>query len=53
MTVSAPPARPSLSERFAGLHRLVGNTPLVAMDFLYRGEPRVIYAKQESLNLTG
>ena len=53
MTVSAPSARPSLSERFAGLHRLIGNTPLVAVDFLYRGEPRVIYAKQESLNLTG
>lgn len=53
MTVSAPPARPSLSEQFAGLHRLIGNTPLVAVDFLYRGEPRVIYAKQESLNLTG
>ena len=53
MTVSAPPARPSLGERFAGLHRLIGNTPLVAVDFLYRGEPRVIYAKQESLNLTG
>jgi len=53
MTVSAPPARPSLSERFAGLHRLIGNTPLVAVDFLYRGEPRVLYAKQESLNLTG
>ena len=53
MTVSAPIARPSLSERFAGLHRLIGNTPLVAVDLLYRGEPRVIYAKQESLNLTG
>lgn len=53
MTVSAPTARPSLSDRFAGLHRLIGNTPLVAVDFLYRGEPRVIYAKQESLNLTG
>jgi cysteine synthase len=53
MTVSAPSARPSLSDRFAGLHRLIGNTPLVAVDFLYRGEPRVIYAKQESLNLTG
>lgn len=53
MAVPAPNARPSLSERFAGLHRLIGNTPLVAVDFLYRGEPRVIYAKQESLNLTG
>ena len=27
MTVSAPIARPSLSDRFAGLHRLIGNTP--------------------------
>jgi len=42
-----------LTSRFASLHRLVGNTPLLAVDFLYRGQPRVIYAKQESLNLTG
>lgn len=42
-----------LATRFASLHRLVGNTPLLAIDFLYRGHPRVIYAKQESLNLTG
>jgi len=53
MSVSAPTARPGLSDRFAGLHRLIGNTPLVAVDCLYRGEARVIYAKQESLNLTG
>ena len=38
---------------FASLHRLVGNTPLLAIDFRYRGEPRTIYAKHESLNLTG
>ena len=42
-----------LTSRFASLHRLVGNTPLLAIDFLYHGHPRVIYAKQESLNLTG
>ena len=35
------------------LHRLVGNTPLLAIDLMYRGERRVIYAKHESLNLTG
>src|SRR5436189_6486386 len=40
-------------ERFRSLHRLVGNTPLLAVDFTWRGEPRVLYAKQESLNLTG
>jgi len=41
------------SQRFAALHRLIGNTPLIAVDFLYKREPRVIYAKQESLNFTG
>ncbi len=42
-----------LSDRFRSLHRLIGNTPLLAIDLLYRGQPRVIYAKHESLNLTG
>jgi len=41
------------SQRLAALHRLIGNTPLLAIDFLYKHEPRVIYAKQESLNFTG
>jgi cysteine synthase A len=40
-------------QRFRSLHRLIGNTPLLAIDFTFRGEPRVLYAKQESLNLTG
>jgi cysteine synthase len=44
---------PEVGQRFAALHRLVGNTPLLAIDFRYQGRPRVIYAKQESLNLTG
>ncbi len=47
------PFLPDLAQRLAGLHRLIGNTPLVAVDFRYRGTPRVIYAKQESLNFTG
>ena len=42
-----------LSRQFQSLHRLIGNTPLLAVDLLWRGQPRVIYAKQESLNLTG
>ena len=42
-----------LAARFDSLHRLVGNTPMLAIDFLYRGHPRVLHAKQESLNLTG
>ena len=53
MTPSAAPLPPGLADRFAGLHRMIGNTPLIAVDCRYRGEPRVIYAKQESLNLTG
>lgn len=42
-----------IADRFRALHRLVGNTPLLAVDVRYRGEPRTIYAKIESLNLTG
>jgi len=44
---------PATRERFRSLHRLVGNTPLLAIELTYQGAPRVIYAKQESLNLTG
>ncbi len=39
--------------RLLGLTRLVGNTPLLALDFAFRGERRVLYAKAEHLNLTG
>jgi cysteine synthase A len=42
-----------LPDQFRSLHRLIGNTPLLAIDLIYRGERRVIYAKHESLNLTG
>ena len=44
---------PTLADRFRALHRLVGNTPLLGVDVRYRGEPRTIYAKIESFNLTG
>ena len=39
--------------RFRGLRNMVGNTPLIALHLMYRGEPRTIYAKAENLNLTG
>ncbi len=52
-SIPCGPPMTSAAERFRSLHRLVGNTPLLAVDFTWRGEPRVIYAKQESLNLTG
>jgi cysteine synthase A len=36
-----------------GLRRLVGNTPLLAIHYRWRGRPRTAYAKCEQLNLTG
>jgi len=42
-----------MQERFESLYRLVGNTPLLAIELTYRGQPRVVYAKQEAMNLTG
>ena len=36
-----------------GLSSLIGNTPLLAINFNYKGEHRTIYAKAENLNMTG
>src|ERR1035438_8736947 len=44
--ISPPPA-------MAALARMIGNTPLLAIDFQYRGRARVVHAKCEYLNLTG
>jgi cysteine synthase A len=38
---------------FCHLGRLVGNTPMLAVEFRFRGRRRVIYAKSEQLNMTG
>ena len=38
---------------FQALARLVGHTPLLAMEFRFRGELRRLYAKAESFNMTG
>jgi cysteine synthase len=35
------------------LKHMIGNTPLLAIHFVFRGEERTIYAKAENLNLTG
>jgi cysteine synthase len=37
----------------AALWHLVGNTPMIEISFLYKGELRKIYAKCEHYNLTG
>lgn len=39
--------------RLEGLASLIGNTPLLAIELLHRGVPRVVHAKAEHLNLTG
>ncbi|MDP9040100.1 MAG: cysteine synthase family protein [Acidobacteriota bacterium] len=39
--------------RLDDLSHLVGNTPLLEIHLEYRGEPRVLYAKYEALNMTG
>jgi cysteine synthase A len=44
---------PRIAARFAALSRLVGNTPMLAIDLVFRGERRKIYAKSEQLNMTG
>ena len=40
-------------QAFQTLSRLVGHTPLLALDFRFRGDVRRIYAKDESFNFTG
>jgi hypothetical protein len=35
------------------LKHMIGNTPLLAVRFAFRGQERVIYAKAEHLNMTG
>lgn len=40
-------------EKFTALEKLIGNTPLLKINFLYQGKPRSIYAKAEHYNLTG
>jgi cysteine synthase len=43
----------NLERRVRQLRHLVGNTPLLAIDYTYRGDRRVVYAKAENLNMTG
>jgi cysteine synthase A len=43
----------AISRRINGLSSLIGNTPLLEIEFLYKGKPRRIYAKAEHLNMTG
>lgn len=39
--------------RCGQLRHMIGNTPLLAVRFLFKGKERVIYAKAEHINMTG
>jgi threonine dehydratase len=43
----------SVPERLRALERLIGNTPLLAIEYEVRGRQRTIYAKSEQMNFTG
>jgi cysteine synthase A len=45
--------RMEISKSIQGLSSLIGNTPLLEIEFLYKGKPGKIYAKAEHLNMTG
>ncbi len=42
-----------IEHRLCGLKHLIGNTPLLAIEFNYLGRKRLLYAKAENLNMTG
>ncbi len=43
----------NVGKQFEALSHLIGNTPLLAVHYTYRGRPGVIHAKSENLNMTG
>ncbi|UOR03906.1 PLP-dependent cysteine synthase family protein [Hymenobacter aerilatus] len=57
--ISPSPAEPAcllsdeLREKFAHLWHLVGNTPMLALHYRYRGQTGQIFVKCEHYNLTG
>ncbi|NQV03358.1 MAG: pyridoxal-phosphate dependent enzyme, partial [Bacteroidia bacterium] len=40
-------------QRIQGLSTMIGNTPMVSVDFTFRGNRRKLYAKAENMNMTG
>lgn len=42
-----------LEKKVRGVSSLIGNTPLLQIDFEFKGDKRVLYAKAENLNMTG
>lgn len=44
---------PHMETRFRNLKRLIGNTPMLAIRFAFDGQERTLFAKYESMNMTG
>ncbi len=42
-----------IESRILGLSYIIGNTPLLSIDFTFKGEKKRIYAKAEHFNMTG
>ncbi|HLW49524.1 MAG TPA: pyridoxal-phosphate dependent enzyme, partial [Sphingobacteriaceae bacterium] len=57
MTINEAPAslclHDDLANKFQHLWHLVGNTPMLKLNYTYRGKPGSIYVKCEHYNLTG
>lgn len=51
--VASAPLPSALTNKFAHLWHLVGNTPMLALHYTYRGQPGRIFVKCEHYNLTG
>jgi cysteine synthase A len=52
-TPEATLSHETIRQRLDALEQLIGNTPLLAIDLLFDGQPLRLYAKMESKNFTG
>ena len=43
----------NMKKRFDGISGMISNTPLLEIQFLFKGQKRRIFAKAEAFNLTG
>jgi cysteine synthase len=53
MTITIAPNESAVAKRLQALDRLIGNTPLLAIEYETRGRKRTIYAKSEQMSFTG
>jgi cysteine synthase A len=53
MTTVITTGEPVIAKRLQALERLIGNTPLLAIEYETGGRKRTIYAKSEQMNFTG